>query len=107
MTDKNITDKKYELPLRVWNTSRMKMMKNNHDLYLKCDVLLLADVFEIFRNGSLKNYVLSPSCYLITPALSWEAMLNTTKNELELISDVDVRWSFTFLRDIVKPTLSI
>ena len=31
-------------------------MKYYHDLYLKCDVLLLADVFQIFRNNSLKNY---------------------------------------------------
>ena len=34
----------------------MKRMKDYHDLYLKCDVLLLADVSENFRNNSLKNY---------------------------------------------------
>ena len=32
----------------------MKTMKDYHDLYLKCCVLLLADVFEKFRNNSLK-----------------------------------------------------
>ena len=36
----------------------MKTMKDYHDLYLKCDVLLLADVFDTFRNNSLKNYEL-------------------------------------------------
>ena len=35
----------------------MKTMKNCHALYLKCDVLLLADVFEKVRNNSLKKYV--------------------------------------------------
>ena len=44
----------------------MKTMKDYHDLYLKCDVLLLADVFEKFRNNILKNYRLSPSNYLST-----------------------------------------
>ena len=33
-------------------------MKVYHDLYLKCDILLLANVFEKFRNNSLENYVL-------------------------------------------------
>ena len=67
----------------------MKTMKDYHDLYLKCDVLLLADVFEKFRNNSLKNYGLCPSHYLSSLALGWDAMLNTKKVELELIPDPD------------------
>ena len=63
----------------------MKMMKDYHDFYLKCDVLLLADVFEKFRNNNLRNYGLCPSHYLSTPALVWDAMPNMTKVELELI----------------------
>ena len=34
----------------------MKTMKDYHDLYLKCDLLVLADIFEEFRNSSSKNY---------------------------------------------------
>ena len=64
------------------------MMKDYHDLYLKCDVLLLADIFEKFRNNSSKNYGLWPSHYLSTRALSWDAMLNIKKVKLELISDL-------------------
>ena len=65
-------------------------MKDYHDLCLKCDVLLLAIVFEKFRNNSLKNHGLCLSYYLSTPALSWDAMLNMTKIKLELISDPDM-----------------
>ena len=54
-------------------------MKDNHDLYLKCDVLLLGDVFE-----KLSSHCLS------APPVSWDAMLNITKVELELILDVDM-----------------
>ena len=62
-------------------------MKDYNDLYLKCDVLLLADVFEKFKNDSLKNYGLFLSHYLSAPSLSWDAMLNMTKVKLELIPD--------------------
>ena len=61
LTDRKITDKKYELVLIVWNKFEMKTIKDYHDLSLKCEVLLLADVFEKFRNNSLKNYGLCPS----------------------------------------------
>ena len=64
-------------------------MKDYHNLYLKCNVLLLVDVFEKFRNNSLKNYGLCPSHHLSPPALSWDAMLNMTKVEFELITDPD------------------
>ena len=45
----------------------MKIMKDYHDLYLKCDALLLADVFQKFRNNSLKNHESYPSLYLSVP----------------------------------------
>ena len=36
----------------------MKPMKDYLKLYLKCDVLLLADAFNKFRNNSLKVQVM-------------------------------------------------
>ena len=63
----------------------MKTTKDYHNLYLKCDVLLLVDVFEKFKNNSLKNYGLFLSHYLSAPALSLDAVLNMKKVELELI----------------------
>ena len=88
--DRKITDKEYEHVINVWKKTEMKTMKDYHDLYLKCDVLLLADVFEIFRNNSLKNYGLCPSHYLSAPGLSWDTMLKMTKIKLIIISDPDM-----------------
>ena len=68
----------------------MKTMKDYYDFHLKCDFLLLADVFEKFRNNSLKNYGLCPSLYLSAPGLSWDTMLKMAKDELELITDPDM-----------------
>ena len=60
--------------------------------------MLLADVFEKIRNSSLRNYGLCRIHYLSVPAFSWDAMLNMTKVELEVIPDPDMqayeRWSF-------------
>ena len=53
----------------------METMEDYHELYLKFDVLFLADVFEKIRNDSLENCGLCPSHYLIAPGLSWDAML--------------------------------
>ena len=87
LTGTKISNKKYDHVPKVWNKFEMKTMKDYHDLYLKYDVLLLADVFEKFRNNCIKNYGLCPSHYLSAPALSWDAMLSMTKVKLELISD--------------------
>ena len=65
-------------------------MKDYDNLYLKCDVLLLADVFEKFRNNSLGNYGLCPSHYLSAPSLSWDAKLKITTIKLELITDTEM-----------------
>ena len=73
-----------------WNTFEMKTTKPYYELYLKCDILVFADVFEKIRNSSLKNYELCPSHYLRAPGLSWDAMLSMTNVELELISDGDM-----------------
>ena len=51
---------------------------------------MYAGVFEKFRNNSLKNSGLCLSHYLSAPALSWDAMLNMTKIELELTLDADM-----------------
>ena len=63
-------------------------------MYLKYDVLLLADVFEKIRNNSLKNYWLCPSHYLSLPGFSWDAMLKMTKIKLEFITDQDMYMFF-------------
>lgn len=61
-----------------------------HGLYLKSDILLLADVFENFRRTCLQYYKLDPAHYFTSPGLSWGAMLEMTVIKLELMTDVDM-----------------
>ena len=65
-------------------------MGEYHDLYLKSDVLLLADVFEGFRKTCLQYYKLDPCHYFLNLGLSWDAMLKMTNIKLELMTDVDM-----------------
>ena len=55
-----------------------------------------ADLFEKFRNNSLKNYGLCPSHYLSAPGLSWNTMLKMTKIELVIIPDPDITYFSCF-----------
>ena len=69
---------------------QINTIDDNHDLYLKADVLLLADVFETFINMCLEYYRLDPRQYFSSPGLSWDAMLKMTKIVLELISNTNM-----------------
>ena len=63
----------------------MNAMGDYHDLYLKTDVLLLANVSEKFINSCLCYYRLDPYHYYTTPGLTCDTMLQMTGIELELI----------------------
>ena len=65
-------------------------MGEYHDLYLKSDVLLLADVFENFSKTCMQYYKLDPCHYYTSPGLSWGPMLKMTDIKLELITDADI-----------------
>ena len=90
LNDSGISDEEYEHAKNVWNEFNCKTMRDYHDLYNKSDVLLLADVFENFRDVCMKNYKLDPVWYFTSPGLAWDAALKLTKVELELISDYDM-----------------
>ena len=68
----------------------MNSMGDYHDLHLKTDVLLLADVFQKFVKTCLDYYGLDPCHYFSSPGLRWDAMLKLNGIELELIHDIDM-----------------
>ena len=89
LTGKGINNYNYNHVLNVWKTFKMKTFKEYLELYNITDVLLLADVFENFRDICLKNYGLDPVYYYTAPGLAWDACLKITGINLELLSDVD------------------
>ena len=86
----DITDVDHRHAKRVFKNLNNKNLGDYHDLYVQSDTLLLADVFENFRNMCIKVYDLDPAHFLSAPGLSWQASLKRTKVELELMTDVDM-----------------
>ena len=72
------------------NVFKSFRLENLGDLYVKSDTLLLADVFENFRNMCLKEYELDPAHFVSLPGLARQACLKKTNIELELLTDYDM-----------------
>ena len=105
---KGISDQDYEHAQQVWNTIEKKALACYYDIFLKIDVLLLAEVFERFRNTCLKHYNLDSAHFYTAPGLAWQALLKTAAEfcehekkckdcescpdefRLELLKDIDM-----------------
>ena len=90
LTGHGIDNINYQHVLKVWKTWKMKTFKDYLKLYNETDVLLLADVFENFRDVCLKNYGLDPVYYFTAPGLAWDACLKITGVSIELLTDSDM-----------------
>ncbi|CAH1101722.1 unnamed protein product [Psylliodes chrysocephalus] len=99
----HITDEEYARAQKVWNVFKCQTLGSYSDLYLKSDVLMLCDIFENFRDVSLKAYKLDPAQYYTSPGLSWDAMLRYTKVELELLTDIDM---INFFKNSIRGGIS-
>ena len=86
----NIDDIDYRHGNNVFKRFKLKNLGEYHDLYVQSDTLLLADVFENFRNTCLKVYDLDPAHFLSLPGLAWQACLKKMSIELELLTDYDM-----------------
>ena len=92
--DENISEENYKHAIKVWDSFNCKTIKDYHDIYLKSDVLLRADVFENFRKTCLKHYKLDPCHYYTSSGLAWDACLKETNQNLELLKDYDMLMMF-------------
>ena len=89
-----VNDNEYEHACKVWKEFKIKNMGEYHDLYLKTDVILLANVFESFRNVCMENYGLDPAHFYTAPGLAWNVCLKKTGIRLKLLQDPDMLLMF-------------
>ena len=86
----DISDIDYRHPNNVFKRFKLENLGDYHDLYVQSDTLLLADVFNNFRDICIKEYELDPAHFLSLPRLAWQACLKKTNIELELLTDYDM-----------------
>ena len=84
-TIEDITAANYKHVKRVCKDFEIKHLGQYHYLYLRSDVLLLANIFENFREICLEIYELEPAEFFSAPGLAWRAALKNTGVELELL----------------------
>ncbi|XP_025271017.1 uncharacterized protein LOC112639903 [Camponotus floridanus] len=93
LTGDTVSESDYAHATRVWKRFSVEILGEYSDLYLKTDVLLLADVFENFRAACLESYGLDPAYYFTLPGYTWDTMLKYTGYtgvRFELLTDIDM-----------------
>ena len=82
----NIDDIDYRHGNNVFKKLKLKNLGEYHDLYVQGDTLLLADVFENFRNMCIEVYELDSAHFLSLPGLAWQACLKKTNVKIRIIN---------------------
>src|SRR5271154_6453071 len=83
-----ISQDDYQYAQKVWKTFGCKNLGEYHDIYLKTDVLSLADVWTQLRKMFIEYDELDPSHYVSLSAYSWDAMLKITGVKIELFTEM-------------------
>ena len=90
----NVSEGDYEHAQRVWKEFRIRNLGEYYDLYLRTDVILLANKVEAFRDTCLEHCKLDPAHFYTSPGLAWKACLRKTRVRLELLTNPDMLLMF-------------
>ena len=86
----SIIDIDYTHATRVFKEYKMNNLDDYHDLYVQSDTVLLADIFENYRDVFLKIYGIDPAYFVSLPGFAWHSCLKITGVKLELITDINM-----------------
>ena len=89
LTEEDISEIDYIHAQRVFNHFNMTYLRDYHNIYLLTDMLLLAELFENFRDVYLQHWGLNPAHNYTFSGFSWQAALRMTDMELDLLTEID------------------
>jgi len=90
LSEKTISNSNHNFAKSVWDTFHCKNLVDYTKLYCKIDTILLAEVFEAFRQKMHTFGGLDPAHYISLPAFGYDTMLLITKANIELPTDIDM-----------------
>ena len=103
-----ITTDEYKRAHEMWTTYKCKNMQDFHDVYIKLDVVLLADCMENFRRVGMQEYGIDPAHCWTLAGYTWQCCLKMTNLELQLITDPNIfeKGTYEYMtgHDIFKQT---
>ncbi len=99
----DISQEEYDFAKEVYEKFECKNFGDYHNLYLKTDVLLLADYWANFCRMCLEQYRIDPNHYFSAAGMAFDAALLKTDAKLELLKDVDM---YHFIRKGMRGGMS-
>ena len=86
----NISEDDYDKTLEIYEKLNCKNIKQYLDIYLKLDICLQADIFNVFRKCIWDKFEIDCSKYITSCSLSLDLMLKYTRIKVELIRDISI-----------------
>lgn len=90
LSEEIISEENHEFAKKVWRTFKCSNLLDYTELYCKIDTILLAEIFQKFRNDMIQFSGLDPANYISLPSFSFDSMLKLTKCSIELPNDINM-----------------
>ena len=104
LSNEPCSDEDYQHVVEMWNEFNMNNLGDLCDVYVQSDVLLLADVFNQYRQECWENFQLDPLHFYTAPGLTWQAALRMTKVKLQLLREVEM---YQFVESAIRGGTSL
>ena len=84
----NISQKQYDKTIEIYEKLKCKNVKDYSEIYMKLDICLQADIFDVFRNTIWDKFGVDCSKYITSCSLSLDLMLKYTRVKIQLFKDI-------------------